>query len=149
MARTGHEGSDAAPDAVAAYKRLLAAIIDRRPSGTRLRLSAALGKNRSFISQITSSAYPTPVPAQHVETILSVCRFSTRERREFLAAYTHAHPTRKPPSAPARPAAIRQDMRLPDLGHEDMNERLHDLVSSFARQLIQLVEESHARGDRR
>src|SRR4029079_8563721 len=35
--------------AVALYKRLLADVIDGRPSGTRQRLAAALGKNRSFI----------------------------------------------------------------------------------------------------
>ena len=40
--------------AVAAYKRILADVLDRRPSGTRQRLAAALGKNRSFVSQITN-----------------------------------------------------------------------------------------------
>ena len=53
-------------DAVAAYKRLLAAILERRPSGTRQRLAAALAKNRSFVSQITNPAYPTPIPASHL-----------------------------------------------------------------------------------
>ena len=35
------------------------------PSGTRQRLAAALGKNRSFVTQITSPAYATPIPARH------------------------------------------------------------------------------------
>mgnify|MGYP000606055132 CR=1 FL=1 len=57
-------GSDRNPqEAVAAYKRMLADIIEKRPSGTRQRLAAALAKNRSFVSQITNPAYATPIPA--------------------------------------------------------------------------------------
>ena len=46
----------AADDAIRDYKQILAAIIDRRPSGTRQRLADELGKNRSFITQIISPA---------------------------------------------------------------------------------------------
>ncbi len=53
-------------EAVAAYKRMLAAIIERRPSGTRQRLATALAKNRSFVSQITRPRVkrrsPSPSP---------------------------------------------------------------------------------------
>lgn len=148
MARTGQPVGDVTPEAVAAYKRLLASVIDRRPSGTRIRLSVALGKNRSFISQITNPAYSTPVPAQHVETILSLCRFSQRERRKFLSAYGNAHPTRRIPLNPTGAPPSPPGMVLPDLGRDDMNEKLHALVSEFTRQLVRLIEESHARGDR-
>ena len=65
---------------VAAYKSILQAIIDNRPSGTRLRIASAIGKNRSFVSQITNPIYPTPIPAQHLETIFSICHFSPAER---------------------------------------------------------------------
>jgi len=82
-------------DAVAAYKRLLAAIIDRRPSGTRQRLATALAKNRSFVSQITNPAYPTPIPASHLAQIFEVCHFSSAERQEFTRLYARAHPDRK------------------------------------------------------
>ncbi len=41
-------------DAVAAYKAVFKAVLDKRPSGMRLRLADALGKNRSFISQISN-----------------------------------------------------------------------------------------------
>ena len=47
-------------DAIIAYKTILAQIIDNRPSGTRQRLAAALGKHRSFVTQVTSPAYSTP-----------------------------------------------------------------------------------------
>ena len=65
-------------DAVAAYKVVLKRIIDARPSGTRHRLAIALGKNRSFISQIAQSCgHATPIPAQHLETIFEICHFTT------------------------------------------------------------------------
>ena len=57
------------PSAIAAYKNLVKAVLDLRPSGTRQRLAVALGKNRSFVSQIANPAYPMPIPAQHLETL--------------------------------------------------------------------------------
>ena len=41
---------------VADYKAILRRVLDNRPSGTRLKLAAALGKNRSFVTQITNPA---------------------------------------------------------------------------------------------
>ena len=66
--------------------------IDQRPSGTRQRLADALGKHRSFVTQITSPAYSTPIPSKHLPLIFSVCHFSTHERDHFLGAYQVAHP---------------------------------------------------------
>ena len=54
-------------------------VLDRRPSGTRQRLADALGKNRSFVSQITNPAYQTPIPAQHFDPIFEICHFSAQE----------------------------------------------------------------------
>jgi hypothetical protein len=82
-----------APD-VAAYKLVLKRVLDNRPSGMRHRLAKALGKNRSFISQMANPAYPTPAPARHLEIIFELCHFSKAERTEFLAAYLRAHPRR-------------------------------------------------------
>ena len=45
------------------YKTILRNTIDRRPSGTRQKIALALGKNKSFVSQITNPAYLSPVPA--------------------------------------------------------------------------------------
>ena len=70
-------------EAVARYKAILQRVMDNRPSGTRQRLAGALGKNRSFISQITNPAYATPIPARHLETIFEICHFSPDERRGF------------------------------------------------------------------
>src|ERR1043165_1983278 len=81
--------------AVAGYKEILRRLLDTRPSGTRQRLAAALGKNRSFISQITNPSYAVPIPAPHLSTIFDICHFSLNDRREFLEAYGRAHPRRK------------------------------------------------------
>ena len=71
---------------------MLAAIIERRPSGTRQRLARALAKNRSFVSQITNPAYATPIPASHLAQIFEICHFSAAERQEFTRLYALAHP---------------------------------------------------------
>ena len=107
-------------DAVGVYKRLLADVLDRRPSGTRQRLAAALGKNRSFITQITNPAYPVPVPAQHLSVIFEICHFSPAERRAFLDAYHAAHP-RRPVAVAHGPSTRRISLEVPDLGDDKRN----------------------------
>ncbi len=49
----------ASQDFIAAYKAILRDVLDRRPSGMRQRLAEALGKNRSFITQIAAGARQT------------------------------------------------------------------------------------------
>lgn len=130
-------------EAVAAYKRMLAAILDRRPSGTRQRLAVALAKNRSFISQITNPAYSTPIPASHVPKIFEVCHFSAGERQEFARLYARAHP-RKPGAERVRHAHTA--VELPDLGDESSNRKLHGLVSAFVRDIARLFDEEREKG---
>ena len=81
-------GKEMKSDSVGAYKRVLADVLDRRPSGTRQRLAAALGKNRSFVTQITNPAYPVPVPVQHLSVIFDKLGLSTRLE---LALYALNH----------------------------------------------------------
>ena len=133
-------------DAVAAYKRMLAAIIDRRPSGTRQRLATALAKNRSFVSQITNPAYSTPIPASHLAQIFEVCHFSGAERQEFTRLYARAHPKKLLAEKPARAAAA---VELPDLGDAAKNRKLHGLVSAFVRDIARLIEDEREKGKRR
>ena len=82
-------------DPVKQYKARLSALIDKRPSGTRQRIADALGKHRSFVTQILSTAYATPLPAKHVPIIFSVCHFNTEEKRQFLEDYHAAHPEKR------------------------------------------------------
>ena len=96
---------------VADYKVILRKVLDNRPSGTRLKLAAALGKNRSFVTQITNPAYLVPIPAQHVAIIFEVCHLSSSERAAFLEIYGRAHPGRL--RAPLREAL--RGSRLTDL----------------------------------
>ncbi|MBC8035779.1 MAG: hypothetical protein H7X89_00975 [Rhizobiales bacterium] len=148
MAQANPKSEPAGQEAVAAYKRILATVIDRRPSGTRQRLAAALAKNRSFISQITNPLYSTPIPVNHLEVIFEICHFSADERSQFNDAYIRAHPKRH---------GLRHDAHrlkahtiyLPDMGADGRNALLHNFVSDFVRQLARLLEDKPKKGKRR
>ena len=127
-------------DAVTAYKTVLKRIIDTRPSGTRHRLAIALGKNRSFISQIANPVYAVPIPVQHLETIFEICHFTAADRRDFLAAYAEAHPRRH--DLVKKVAGTRKlTLTLPDLGNARRNRLLDEAVADFARRLTRFTEE--------
>lgn len=135
---SGPLGKATKADAVGAYKHILADVLNRRPSGTRQRLAGALGKNRSFITQITNPTYPVPVPAQHLPVIFEICHFSPNERQAFLNAYHVAHP-RRPVAVAHGPAARRIAVEVPDLGDAKRNRALEELMEDVARRLAQIV----------
>ena len=127
-------------DLIKAYKVLLSAIIDKRPSGTRQRLADALGKHRSFITQITGITSPTPVPERHLAAIFSLCHFSNDEQRAFLKAYDAAHPDRA-----GREAELRRlrtvSIMVEDLGDDDKNRKFDEAIAEFARKIGSLMGE--------
>lgn len=124
--------SEASP--IEVYKAILLAVVENRPSGTRQRLAEALGKNRSFVSQIINASYPTPIPAQHIETIFSICHFAPQEREAFLDAYRAAHPGKlETIRAPRQTRRI--VVELPDLGQPAMNRRVDEIIHAMARSL--------------
>jgi hypothetical protein len=125
-------------EAVALYKGIFKSVLDRRPSGMRLRLAHAMGKNRSFVSQIANPAYPTPIPTQHLSTIFEVCHFSPAEKAAFLKAYGRAHPRRggNIGNARAERAVI---LHVPDAKR---NARLDALINDFARILAALTRDA-------
>ncbi len=127
MAREDNE------DAIIAYKSILAQIIDNRPSGTRQRLATELGKHRSFVTQITSPTYATPLPARHLATIFRVCHFSAAEQERFLAAYQNAHPGK----LPSRPSEKLRHLSLmvPDFGDERRNRLLEEAISELVQKI--------------
>ena len=134
-------------EAVAAYKRLLAAVIDLRPSGTRQRLATALGKNRSFISQITNPTYLTPIPAKHLDKLFEICHFSADERRRFIEAYTRAHPN--------RPALVHDSHKmrahtvyLPDLGDVEKNAKLQSAIDRFVSEIAGIIDSDNPKRKR-
>ena len=129
-----------AADWITAYKRILQDVLDRRPSGMRQRLAEALGKNRSFITQISNPVYQTPIPVQHLHRIVEICHFSPQEREQFLHAYHQAHP-RRLLMLQEREKSRRVTIMLPDLGTDRKNRRLDALVSEFADKIARLLEE--------
>jgi len=130
----------AAIAAVAAYKTVLKRVVDNRPSGTRHRLALALGKNRSFISQIASPAYSVPIPPGHLDTIFEVCHFTAAEKAEFLDAYTRAH-ARRPGAAKPRRGQRSLTLAVPDLGSARRNRLLDETIAEMAHRIARLAEE--------
>src|SRR4029453_15270080 len=120
-------------------KQILRTALELRPAGIRRRLAEVLGKNRSFITHLSNPVYSTPIPAQYVETILSVCHFSVVEREAFLAAYERAHPGRL-----ARPSAQtawrRVELRLPDLNDPERNAHLDRLLQDMGLRMAHLMQ---------
>lgn len=135
MAPQGRPGAG-----VADYKGVLRRVLDNRPSGTRQRLALALGKNRSFVSQIANPSYPVPIPAQHIETIFEVCHFSLDERKSFLDAYRRAHARRKLEAGDAPKRRV-VSITVPDLGDARRNHAVDEMVAEFAARLARLVED--------
>lgn len=130
---------------VAAYKRLLQTYLDRRPSGLRLKIAKAMGKHRSFVSQIANPAYSVPIPARHVETIFRICHFSPEERQAFLAAYAAAHPDKRLEGAPARMRKSARrilEVELPATGDSAFDEAVDDMIRQLARQVSRLARRS-------
>ena len=126
--------------AVAEYKRIFKEVLDSRPSGMRIRLAHAMGKNRSFVSQISNPAYPVPIPIQHLNTIFDVCHFPPQAKRAFLKEYARAHPRRM-----GRLAAIPHErsitLHLPDLGSGTRNRQIDSLMQEFARRLVAVLQD--------
>jgi hypothetical protein len=127
-------------DAVADYKAVLKTVLENRPSGMRQKLAEAIGKNRSFVSQISNPAYQVPIPARHVALIFEVCHFSPTERAAFLKAYSRAHPGRLGAAANSR-RERKITLTLPDLGSPGRNQQLEALIFDFVHRLILLIGE--------
>src|ERR1051325_8002579 len=129
-----------AASAVAGYKEILKRVLDNRPSGTRLRLAAALGKTRSFVTQIASPTYSIPIPAQHLDTIFHVCHFLADEQRAFLDAYHRAHPHRRQHLSDV-PRTRTLTVTVPDLGDKRRNRAIDEAVADFVHRLARLSDD--------
>jgi hypothetical protein len=128
--------------AVAEYKRIFKEVLDSRPSGMRIRLAHAMGKNRSFVSQISNPAYPVPVPVQHLNTIFEVCHFPPAAKQAFLRAYARAHPRRHGQLAKT-PRDRTLTLHLPDLGSARRNGKVDALLQEFAHRLTAILQEQN------
>ena len=129
---------------IAAYKAILRGYIDRRPAGMRARIADALGKHKSFVSQLTNPIYPMPVPARHVSTILEICHFSAEERKTFLKAYARAHPASAPDALPAAGRLLGRrkvlSLEIPVLRDPKKQRALEALVRQFVERVGDLID---------
>jgi len=127
---------------VAVYKKVLQSYIDLRPSGIRLKIADAIGKHKSFVSQITNPGYPVPVPARHVGAIMDICHFSPEEREAFLTAYRRAHPNQ---SRKLQPAVLKRaghhtiHIEVPLFDDLDRQHEVEEIIRHFARRVIDLA----------
>jgi hypothetical protein len=134
---------------IARYKTELRGWIDRRPSGLRRQLALTLGKNQSFISQITNPVYSVPIPAGDLPTIFEVCRPSSAERQRFLALYQAAHPKsgrlangRDAARGATGPEEIR--IALPSFRDPATRREVESLIRDFALRTIRLAQRADA-----
>ncbi len=137
------DGVPEAHDAIAEYKALLRAYIDRRPSGTRQKLAEAFGTHKSFISQITNPNYRVPLPAQHIPALFKVCRLNAQEQRAFLEVYARAHPGQY--GAIEDLALLEKDVvriPLPEFEDPALRQQVEHLIKDFAERVVTLVKEA-------
>jgi hypothetical protein len=123
------------------YKTVLLRVLEQRPSGTRQRLADALGKHRSFVTQITSPSYTTPIPQKHLATIFSVCHFSPADRDSFIAAYRKAHRGRLEIGDAAR-RTRHLTLIVPDLGEDKQNAAFDRAINEFIQKMTSLMKPS-------
>lgn len=129
---------------VSEYKKIFQQLINLRPSGTRNKIATALGKNKSFVSQITNPAYSVPIPAKHLETIFNICHFSLKERETLLEHYTAAHPNYhyriEDTAEDGQPVArTRLVLDVPVLNDPVDQQKVENIIRDFARQLFGLM----------
>lgn len=125
-------------DPVKQYKARLSALIDKRPSGTRQRIADALGKHRSFVTQILSTAYATPLPAKHVPLIFSVCHFNAEEKRQFLEDYHAAHPEKRE-ELEGGTVLRHMSLMVLDFKDEEKNRQFDEAIAEFAHRMAAIM----------
>lgn len=129
-------------DLVAEYKKVFQKLINIRPSGTRNKIAKAIGKNKSFVSQITNPVYSVPIPAKHLEAIFDICHFSQKEREALLTHYIAAHPHYQYQTEVAEFESgpqTRLVLDVPILADPLEQQRVEALVRDFAQQVFGLM----------
>lgn len=128
-------------DPMIEYKLLLRQYLDRRPSGTRQKLAVAIGTHKSFISQITNTAYRVPLPAQHIPSVFRVCHLSEEEQQRFLDVYSRAHPNQS--GALGALATIESNalrISLPASFDVERRTEVEQVIREFADRVIKLAQ---------
>lgn len=127
---------------VAGYKKVFQRLINMRPSGTRNKIAKAIGKNKSFVSQITNPSYSVPIPAKHLNTIFNICHFSLKERETLLKHYIAAHPNYQYRIESAGTKSATQTklvLDVPVLDDPMEQQKVESIIRDFTRQLFELM----------
>ena len=124
-------------DFIRQYKQMLKDVVDRRPSGIRLKIAESIARNKSFVSQITNPVYKTPIPERHLEPILEVVHFTPEEKASFLECYWRAHPRARARVPHARGADRTRIIRVETIRLDSPADeaRVDQLVRDFARRI--------------
>ena len=140
-------GTSIQEEALRDYKIMLKELVDRRPSGTRLRIANSTGTHKSFISQILNPNYRVPLPVQHVPTLMRVCVFSPEEKQKFLNLYARAHPEQG-----GRLFGERRGMHdniviaVPAFDDPDIRMQVKDAIEAAAENIIVLAQSLEGKG---
>ena len=132
---------------IAGYKSLLRSFLERRPSGLRGRLAMALGKHKSFVSQIANPAYAVPIPAGDLPIIFEICHLSAQERQGFLDLYRQAHPERSRRLAVPGPGTHELRIAVPEFRSAATAREVETLILDFAARIIRLAQHAEAASD--
>lgn len=121
--------------AIKSYKERLRAVIERCPSGTKLRIAEKTGTSKSFVSQISNPNYVIPIPHKYLESIIEICDFSESEEKSFREAYQTAHP-------PTDDLESRNEMRipLPNFKDPEQKEKAEEAIRSAAKTILDLID---------
>ncbi len=132
---------------IAGYKSLLRSFIERRPSGLRGRLAMALGKHKSFVSQIANPSYTVPIPAGDLPVIFEICHLSPQEREGFLALYRRAHPERGRRLAAPGPRGHELRIAVPEFHSPATARDVEALILDFSARIIRMAQHAEAAHD--
>jgi hypothetical protein len=132
---------------IAGYKSLLRSYLERRPSGLRGRLAMALGKHKSFVSQIANPAYAVPIPAGDLPIIFEICHLTAQERQGFLDLYRRAHPERSRRLAGPGPRSHELRIAMPEFRSEATAREVEALLLDLAARVIRLAQHAEADHD--
>ena len=134
-------GASSQEEALRNYKFMLKELIDRRPSGTRLRIAKSTGTHKSFISQILNSNYRVPLPVQHVPTLMRVCVFSLEEKERFLNLYARAHPDQADRLFGEKHRIPDQIViAIPEFADPEIRKQVEDTIEAAAENIIALAQ---------
>jgi hypothetical protein len=128
-------------DLIRGYKSILQQVVDRRPSGIRIKIAESIGRNKSFISQITNPNYSTPVPKRHLALIFELTHFTAEEKAEFLGYYRSAHPRvgARAGDQPRGGETRSLRLQLPRLASAQQEAKFDSMVRDFAHRLSDLM----------